>query len=73
MNVSPGSSLSYNGTGLSKAVIYNFFVIYYDATVVQARSAEIIFHWCVNTYNSTVHDNIPSTSEISSYVNVEYE
>ena len=72
MNVSVGSSLSYNGTELSKAALYNFFVIYYDASTKMARATEILLHWCVKTYKTTVDDNIPSTLETASYVNTHY-
>ncbi|KAF9880320.1 hypothetical protein CkaCkLH20_02274 [Colletotrichum karsti] len=64
MNISTGSSLSYNDTDIMKAKLFNFFVIYGPTPL---RATEIMLHWCVNTYNVTVQNNVPVTQQVASY------
>ncbi|KAJ0335548.1 hypothetical protein COL922a_009048 [Colletotrichum nupharicola] len=66
MNISTGTSLSYNDTDIIKAELFNFFVLYGPAPT-QLRAYEIIMHWCVNTYNVTVQNNVPITQQVASY------
>ncbi|OLN94121.1 hypothetical protein CCHL11_07147 [Colletotrichum chlorophyti] len=63
LNISTGWSLSYNDTDVMKAAIFNFFVLYGPPM----RATEIMLHWCVNTYNVTVKENIPVTQRVASY------
>jgi hypothetical protein len=64
INISTGPSLSFNGTDAAKAVLFNFFIIHFDVSgdgvTYKARAYEILMHWCVNTYDVRVSDNIPS-------------
>ncbi|KAF4814214.1 hypothetical protein CGCSCA5_v008010 [Colletotrichum siamense] len=66
MNISTGTSLSYNDTDFIKAELFNFFVLYGPAPT-QLRAYEIMMHWCVNTYNVTVQNNLPITQQVASY------
>ncbi|KAJ0306061.1 hypothetical protein Brms1b_010612 [Colletotrichum noveboracense] len=66
MNISTGTSLSYNDTDIIKAELFNFFVLYGPAPT-QLRAYEIMMHWCVNTYNVTVQNNVPITQQVASY------
>ncbi|KAF5502592.1 hypothetical protein CGCA056_v013906 [Colletotrichum aenigma] len=66
MNISTGTSLSYNDTDIIKAELFNFFVLYGPAPI-QLRAYEIVMHWCVNTYNVTVQNNVPITQQVASY------
>ncbi|TEA17003.1 hypothetical protein C8034_v000534 [Colletotrichum sidae] len=63
MNISTGTSLSYNNTDLINAKLFNFFVIYGPTL----RATEIMLHWCVNTYNVTVQNNVPVTQQVASH------
>ncbi|KAI8317435.1 hypothetical protein K4K59_006696 [Colletotrichum sp. SAR11_240] len=66
MNISTGTSLSYNDTDIVKAELFNFFVLYGPAPT-QLRAYEIMMHWCINTYNVTVQNNVPITQQVASY------
>ncbi|KAL0933653.1 uncharacterized protein CTRU02_210452 [Colletotrichum truncatum] len=63
MNISTGTSLSYNGTEILEAKLFNFFVL----NGPTLRATEIMMHWCVNTYNVTVQNNVPITQKVASY------
>ncbi|GKT50108.1 uncharacterized protein ColSpa_10289 [Colletotrichum spaethianum] len=45
------------------AKLFNFFVLYGP----RLRATEIMLHWCVNTYNVNVKENVPVTERIASH------
>ncbi len=69
MNISAAPSLSYNGTEVIKASLFDFFVIYFYEP--RARAVEVVLHWCINKYNVTVDDNVAITRKISSQTTVQ--
>ncbi|KAL3297287.1 Carboxylic ester hydrolase [Colletotrichum asianum] len=57
---SSGSSLSYNGTPFMDAALYDYFGIYLDmpwSGPFRLKAVEVLFHWCINTYEPEIKDN----------------
>lgn len=57
---SSGSSLSYNDTPFIDAGLYDYFGIYLDMPrggLLKPKAVEVLFHWCINTYEPEIKDN----------------
>jgi hypothetical protein len=66
MNVTMGSSLSFNGTDELKASLFNYYVLSY----APLRAYEVLMHFCVNTYNASVSDNVATVNMLASHTTV---
>lgn len=73
LNISTGPSLSFNDTAESAASLFNFFIIYATPeqrageSYLKARAYEAMMHWCINTHDVRVSDNIPSMNLTASH------
>jgi hypothetical protein len=65
MNISSGTSLSFNDTDMMKVPIIDYTIIFWPPE--QARAYEVLLHFCVNTYSVNVTGNIPTVKQIASY------
>lgn len=65
-----GTSLVYNDTTIMDAKFSDYFAIYNMNTrplTWGPAAVEILFHWCVNTYEAEIKDNILSMKEVQSH------
>jgi hypothetical protein len=70
VNISTGASLLFNDTDVIAGSLFNFFVIHFTIAgdgLGEALAYEVLMHWCVNTYNISVTDNIPTITTTSSH------
>ncbi|KAK4195627.1 hypothetical protein QBC40DRAFT_269118 [Triangularia verruculosa] len=63
------SSLSFNGTAGQRAELSSVFILHANPI----RATEIMFHYCINRYNASVSENVPSSRLLSSTTKVGYE
>ncbi|KAK6077793.1 hypothetical protein SCUP234_06551 [Seiridium cupressi] len=69
MNISAGTSVSFNNTDMIKAPILDYTIMFWPPS--QARAYEVLLHFCVNTYSVTVKGNIPTVDLVASYANID--
>lgn len=75
--VSEGPAISHKH--LRNVSIFDYFAIYWDPSMNIPRAAEISFHWCIDTYEAEMVDNILQMNKTASRVpklqvqNLEYQ
>ncbi|KAM0806766.1 hypothetical protein AB5N19_07103 [Seiridium cardinale] len=69
MNISAGTSVSFNNTDMIKAPILDYTIMFWPPS--QARAYEVLLHFCVNTYSVAVKGNIPTVDLAASYTNID--
>lgn len=67
MNISAGTSISWNNTDFMKLPILDYTIIFWPPL----RAFEVNLHFCVNTYSANVSSNSPTVKSIASYTNVD--
>ncbi|KAF9872464.1 hypothetical protein CkaCkLH20_09961 [Colletotrichum karsti] len=71
---SSGSSLSYNGTTFTDAELYDYFGIYLDmprGELPRPKAIEVLFHWCINTYEPEIKDNTLNMKLVFSHTEIQ--
>ncbi|KAK1458866.1 hypothetical protein CMEL01_01865 [Colletotrichum melonis] len=65
------TTLSYNGTQMEQASLYNFFAIKGPGHLSpDIHLSEVMLHWCINTYNATITNNNVSVKLMMSHTEV---
>jgi hypothetical protein len=64
--VSDGPAISHKN--LRNVSIFDYFAIYWDPSMSTPRAAEISFHWCIDTYEAKMVDNILQMNKTASRV-----
>ncbi|KAF6818031.1 hypothetical protein CSOJ01_02168 [Colletotrichum sojae] len=67
-----GPSLVYNDTRYRDASVFNYFAIQADASDEHPRAIEVVFHWCVDTYDASVVNNVVSLERVLSHTEAHY-
>lgn len=71
-----GPSLSYNNTPLMDAKLYDYFGIYLSMPRTsepwKPEAVEILFYWCVNTYQPTIQDNVLDMKHVLSHTEIHH-
>lgn len=71
-----GSSLSYNNTPIMDAKLYDYFGIYLSMPMIdepwKPEAIEILFYWCVNTYQPKIQDNVLYMEHVRSHTEIHY-
>ncbi|KAF5513484.1 hypothetical protein CGCF413_v001745 [Colletotrichum fructicola] len=69
--IEPGPTLSYKGTQMEEASLYNYFAIHGPGSGrKEVHVSEVILHWCINTYNAAVTNNNISVKRVMSHTEV---
>jgi hypothetical protein len=75
--VSKGPAISHKY--LRKVSVFDYFAIYWDGAMKTPRAVEISIHWCIDTYEAKLVDNILKMNKTASHVpklqiqNLEYQ
>lgn len=68
--------MAYNDTTMMDAELYDYFGIYLSMQVPSDRlkpeAVEILFYWCVNTYQPTIRDNVLDMKHVLSHTETHY-
>lgn len=64
----PSLSLNETGNMIGTVPILGYTMIYYPPL----RAYEMLLHFCVNTYNVSVTNNIATVTQVASYTNADY-
>ncbi|KAK1839091.1 hypothetical protein CCHR01_18289 [Colletotrichum chrysophilum] len=74
--VNTGPSLSYNGTSMEAAALFNYFGVYClkpDGNVELILGVEVILHWCLNTYEVRIENNVLNLTAVLSHTEIQAE
>ncbi|KAF6839375.1 hypothetical protein CPLU01_01795 [Colletotrichum plurivorum] len=67
VTLSLGPSLAYNDTRYHDVSVFNYFVIAAQRFDEHPLATEVVFHWCVDTYDAYVVNNILSIKRVWSH------
>ncbi|KAF6793355.1 hypothetical protein CMUS01_16104 [Colletotrichum musicola] len=65
-------SLVYNDTRYHDASVFNYFAIQADLLDEHPRATEVVFHWCIDTYDASVVNNVVSFERVLSHTEAHY-
>lgn len=72
MTLSHGTSLVYNDTKYHDASVFNYFAIQADSFDEHPRATEVVLHWCIDTYDASVTNNVVSLERVLSHTEAHY-